>query len=162
MKKIFNILLTFIFITTLLFTGCGKSDNNKDALSVYCPDGAPALSVAKILDDKNSNFDVNVVVASTINAYVTGESPTADICIMPVNAAVKLLGNGQTYKMLGTVTNGNLFLLSKNGTRINSVNISQLRGKTVGVVNLPAVPGLVFKIVLNDHNIKFNEISVGV
>ena len=161
MKKIFNILLTFIFITTLLFTGCGKSDNNKDALSVYCPDGAPALSVAKILDDKNSNFDVNVVVASTINAYVTGESPAADICIMPVNAAVKLLGNGQTYKMLGTITHGNLFLLKKgDAPDVTNDNIADvLIGKKVGVINLANVPGLTFKVILSDKNIPFSTVN---
>ena len=142
------------------------STPNPKTYSVYAPDGAPALALAKLMHDNatfgDCQFNYNVVGASTIQTYVNPQNPTADICVLPSNLASKLLGNGQTYKMLGTVTNGNLFLLSKNGTRINSVNISQLRGKTVGVVNLPAVPGLVFKIVLNDHNIKFNEISVGV
>lgn len=134
--------------------------------SVYMPDGAPALALAKLMHDNvafgDCTFEYNVVPAANIQTYVNPQNPTADICVLPSNLASKLLGDGQTYKMLGTVTNGNLFLLSKNGTRINSVNISQLRGKTVGVVNLHAVPGLVFKIVLNDHNIKFNEILVGV
>lgn len=161
MKKTFNVLLTLIFITTLLFTGCFTSDNDSSALSVYCPDGAPALSVAKLLADEDEDFDVNVVVASTINTYVTGETPTADICIMPVNAAVKVLGNGQTYQMLGTITHGNLFLLKKgNAPDVTNDNIAEvLIGKKVGVINLANVPGLTFKAILSDKQIPFTTIS---
>jgi ABC-type nitrate/sulfonate/bicarbonate transport system substrate-binding protein len=161
MKKILNVLLALIFVVTLSFTGCGKSNDKPNALSVYCPDGAPALSVAKLLADENADFDVNVVVASTINTFVTGETPTADVCIMPVNAAVKLLGNGQTYQMLGTITHGNLFLLKKgDAPDVTNENIANvLIGKKVGVINLANVPGLTFKAILSDKGIPFSTIG---
>ena len=161
MKRIINILLALIFSLTLLSAGCFGSKDDGSALSVYCPDGAPALSVAKILADESEDFAVNVVVASTINTYVTGETPTADICIMPVNAAVKVLGNGNTYKMLGTVTHGNLFLLKKgDAPDITPNNIAQvLIGKKVGVINLANVPGLTFKAILKDRDIPFSTIT---
>lgn len=161
MKKIVNILLASFFSLTLLFSGCFLDKNDGTALTVYCPDGAPALSVAKILADEREDFDVNVVVASTINAYVTGENPTADICIMPVNASVKLLGNGNTYKMLGVVTHGNLFILKKgDAPDVTSNNIDEvLIGKKVGVINLANVPGLTFKAILKDRDIPFLTIT---
>lgn len=134
--------------------------------SVFMPDGAPALALAQLMSTNanfgDSTFNYNVVAASTIQTKVTGETPEADICVLPSNLASKLLGNGQKYKMLGTVTTGNLFLLSKNGTLVNSINLSNLRGKTVGVVNLPAVPGLVFKIILNGKNIAYKEVTAGI
>ncbi len=129
---------------------------------VFMPDGAPALSLAQLMKNdtdvyNGATFNYTVVAADTIGAIA--KSGEADICILPSNAASKLLGNGQTYQMLGAVTNGNLFLLSKNQTKINSLNINSLRGKTVGVVNLANVPGLVFKAVLNDNNVKYKDMA---
>ncbi|MBQ9104262.1 MAG: hypothetical protein IJY57_04180 [Clostridia bacterium] len=135
--------------------------NSGQTLSVYCPDGAPALSVARLLNDSSiiANIEINVVKASTIQTYVTGATPTADICILPVNAASKLLGNASTYQMLGTVTDGNLYILKKEGAEnINKDNIAKvLNGKTVGIINLANVPGLTFKAILADFNIEFTQ-----
>jgi ABC-type nitrate/sulfonate/bicarbonate transport system substrate-binding protein len=129
-------------------------------VSVYVPDGAPALSIAKMLADDvdfgdGVNVNYNVVSASTIQTYVTGANPTADVCILPVNLAVKLLGSGNTYKLLGTVTHGNLYLVSNSGEKISTSNLSTLKGKRVGVVNLSAVPGLTFKMILKSNNIEY-------
>ena len=104
---------------------CGDNDKSRGqgtTFSVYAPDGAPALALASLLDGEQSaygdnfDFDVHIVNATSIQTYVAGESPAADFCILPVNAAGKLLGTGVTYQMLGTVTNGNLYFL-KNGAK---------------------------------------------
>ena len=159
MKKLLTLLISLIMLFSVCFSfGCGEDDGG--ALKVYVPDGAPALSVAKLLADGNSDYDINVVVASTINTYVTGDNPLADICIMPINAAVKALGNGNTYTLLGTVTHGNLFILKKgDAPDITESNISYLIGKKVGVINLSAVPGLTFKAILSDKNIEFTTLG---
>ena len=163
MKKLLTALLCAIIAVASAFglTACG---NEKGSVSVYMPDGAPALAAAQLMADENKferHVNYEVVDASLIQGMVTGESPKADICILPVNLASKLLGTGTTYKMLGTVTHGNLFLLSANGEKITKENISSLIGKTVGVVNLAAVPGLTFKIILGDNNIGYNELGNG-
>ena len=114
------------------FAACTDGQETGDgefSYSVYMPDGAPALSVAQLMAEDNMQFggevDYNVVDSSTIQTYVKGNSPEADICILPVNLAAQLLGTGENYKMLGTVTHGNLFLLSKtDDTQINSDNLS--------------------------------------
>lgn len=167
MKKIITTILAAICIAAFAvgFTACGqKNVDNGDAvkLSLYMPDGAPALAVAKLMyEDKtieNVKPEYSVVAAETIQTYVTGENSKADLAILPVNAASKLLGNGENYKMLGTVTHGNLFLLSsKYDTQITTSNIIDLKGKTVGVVNLANVPGLTFKLILKDNGIEYNE-----
>ncbi len=135
------------------------------ASKIVSPDGAPALALAKMSYDLSYMGTVYyglspyVVDASTIATYVTGDDPQADICILPVNAASKLLGTGEKYKLIGSVTNGNLFLLTKSGEDITADNISSLIGKKVGVVNLANVPGLTTQVVLNRHNLKYNIVD---
>jgi ABC-type nitrate/sulfonate/bicarbonate transport system substrate-binding protein len=51
--------------------------------------------------------------------------------------------------MVASVTHGNLYLLSKNQTEIKATNAAEaLKGKTVAVVNVAAVPGLTTKAML--------------
>ena len=133
-------------------------------VSIYAPDGAPALALAKLMAEENqfgqTSVSYNVVPSSNIQAYVTGEDPAADICILPLNAASKLLGDGSTYRMLGTVTNGNLYLLSKDGASVTSENIrEELNGKTIGVIQLNNVPGLTLKIILEKYDIDYEVIG---
>ena len=131
-------------------------------VSVYAPDGAPALGIANLLAGEKSfenvTVDYNIVEPSLIQTYVTGENSKADICVLPVNIAVRLLGNGTKYKLVGTLTHGNLFLLSKSGDKITPDNIAGLKGKKVGVVNLAAVPGLTFKVILKNCGLDFVEL----
>ena len=144
-------------------------DNHTDAytdnsVTVYAPDGAPALALAGLMDGAVSSnslgkeINYNIVEASTIQTHVTGADPDADICILPVNLAANLLGSGEKYTMLGTVTHGNLYIISaKTGEKITADNLTDICGKTVGVVNLAAVPGLTFKLILNKYGIEYTE-----
>lgn len=163
MKKLLAIIATIATCLALALGVSGCDLNGGDKLKVFAPDGAPALALAGISDaDADKYFDVSVVNAETINSYVTGKME-ADIAVLPVNAAVKLLGSGESYKMLGAVTHGNLYLLKKqDGQDISSSSeLANLVGKTVGVINLANVPGLTFKVILNDNNLAFNELKDG-
>ena len=127
-------------------------------ISVYAPDGAPALGLAKLMaEDSLGNTEFHIVDPNTVQTLVGGTDPKADVCVLPVNVAVKLLGNAKNYKLLGTLTHGNLYLLSKDNTLINGDNIKELKGKRVGVINLAAVPGLTFKLILNNYGMEFIE-----
>ncbi len=155
MKKFFAFLATAILAVAcaLGVSACNNDSGESGKLSVYVPDGAPALSVATLAD--SDKFDVHVIDAGIINTKVGGANPQADIAIMPVNAASKILGNGNTYQMLGTVTHGNLFLLKKQGGEdiATPADLVKLENKTVGVINLANVPGLTFKTILNDNQL---------
>lgn len=162
MKKFLAILCAAITAVGLSIgiTACNKVEVGK--YKVYAPDGAPALALAQLCTDDKSEYAINVVDSKTISTYVTGENPKADFAIVPVNAAVKMLGSGEKYKMLGTVTHGNLFLLKKaNGEEITTANLSTLIGKTVGVINLANVPGLMLKVILQQNSIPFNQLTDG-
>lgn len=145
------------------YTPQATPTSTTSTVEVYMPDGAPALALARLMaEDMQFGNTVNyhVVVADTIASFVNGENPKADICVLPSNAASKLLGNNSSYTMLGTVTNGNLYILSKNGEEITSNNIkTALSGKTVGVIQLANVPGLTFKLILNKYGLSYIDPS---
>ncbi|MGN0814033.1 MAG: hypothetical protein ACI4MH_02220 [Candidatus Coproplasma sp.] len=166
MKKFLSTVVAALAAAVLAlgFTACAPQEESSK-FSVYMPDGAPALSMAQLMYENNTigncELEYNVVAADTIQGYVTGDAPKADLCVLPVNLASKLLGDGESYKMLGTVTHGNLYVLSAKTTeQLTTSNLSSLKGKTVGVVKLVDVPGLIFKIILKDNNIAFNVSGV--
>ena len=149
MKKLVSGMLALVLgaATVCAVTACNDS---YETYTVYAPDGAPALALANAVQEEGEgeNFDFRIVDSSTIAAQVQGETPNADFCILPVNAAAKFLGTGETYQMLGTVTNGNMYLLTTGENPvITSDNLSSLVGKTVGVVQLANVPGLTLQAV---------------
>lgn len=164
LSKIFAVIAVAALCICTLF-GVAACNKQKDGVTVYAPDGAPALAIAPLMENGGDIADTpvsyKVVNASLIQTFVTGKDPAADVCILPVNAASKLLGSGETYKMLGTVTHGNLYLLKKSGDDITVDNLSSLVGKTVGVIQLAAVPGLTFKTILNDNAVAFNDLGNG-
>lgn len=164
MKKVIKVvalaLASGLAVAGLAFTGC--KDNANGDLTVYMPDGAPALAMAKLMaeDTKEDGFIYRVVDPTLITSKIKGdEDKTADFCVLPVTAGAKLLGSGEKYQMLGVVTHGNIFLIAKNSVSYTSENLSDLIGKTVGVLQINAVPGLTFKAVLNKYDVAWQEVG---
>ena len=140
------------------YTGTPTAGESSGSYKVYAPDGAPALSLANAIQQTTgSAFEYHIVAATAITAQVTGESPAADFCVLPVNVAAKLLGTGTTYQMLGTVTNGNMYFLGAGEqTELTAQNlVSALKGKIIGVVQLNNVPGLTLRCVLEENNVPY-------
>ncbi len=160
MKKLFACIAALLCgISLFATTAC--SGTPAGTYSVYAPDGAPALALAKGISENSEYFNYHVVDSKTIEGYVTGETPTADFCVLPVNTASLKLGDGATYQLLGTVTNGNMYFMTT-GTNLDLTeeNITTaLIGKTVGVVQLPNVPGLTLRAMLADKNIPYTVIQ---
>ena len=164
MKKIATIFmaLAMMMTTVFCFAACTPEASDKaKTYTVYAPDGAPALALANAVDKSDDDcFEYHIVAASTIVAQVTGESPAADFCILPVNAAASKLGTGEVYQMLGTVTNGNMYFLTTVGEELTADNLDEvLVGKKVGVVQLANVPGLTFRAVLSEKGIDYQVLS---
>ena len=99
-----------------------------------------------------------MVDSKVIKAKVTGENPLADVAVVPINTASLELGSGDVYQMLGVVTHGNFYFLSKLNKEISRDNIADLRGKTIGVVQLSNVPGLTLKVALSELGVSYNEL----
>ena len=141
----------------------GFACNKKQAdLTVYMPDGAPAIALSGAMhgDTQEDGVCYRVVKADTLASFVSfeDESKNADICVLPVSTASKLLGNGEKYKLFATVTHGNLYLISKNGETVYSADtLRLLLGKRVGVLQMNAVPGLTLKATLAKYEIPYTE-----
>lgn len=121
-----------------------------DTIKVIAPDGAPALAMAKFINDNENfgtgkDFSYTVVAATNIGGAV--QKGQGDIVIIPVNAASKLYkaNTGDTYKLVSVVTHGNLYIMSTE--KIQS--IKELKDKTVGVIGQGNVPDLTFKAVIS-------------
>lgn len=157
MKKLIKTISVLLSAFLITITAC---DNQSGNLTVYIPDGAPALSMVKNIKD-NDEFEYKIVGADKIEGLITSRNPIADVCILPLNNASNLLSDKEDYYMLGVVTHGNFYFLSKDSIEINRLSASSLIGKTVGVVQLKNIPGLAFKACLNELNIPFKELSNG-
>lgn len=155
MKRLLTLLLSVLTcLSVFLFGGC----NDDKAYTFYCPDGAPALSIAGFIAEKE-NFDsdkpisYNVVSATEINNAILKED--ADFVIMPLNTATKLYKNAgsSNYKMVAVITHGNFYLMSK--TTLNSAE--DLLGKVIHVPQSGKVPDLTLQASLSAKNIPFES-----
>jgi len=174
MKKFFSIAATFMALSmmggcSLFQTGNDNSNGGDPVFSakVYMPDGAPALALAKLMHEDTADDGVSyyVVDAKTIAARVNNADmeKNADICVMPITAASKILGTGEKYTMLGLATQGNLFLMSQTTeTELTENTLGSLLGKTVVIAQMNEVPGMTFKAILEEKNLPWQELKEGV
>ena len=158
-KRLFALVLTAVIS---LFCACTPQTGND--LTVYMPDGAPALAFAELMhgDTQTDGFSYRVVQPSLIASKVTAkdESKNADFCVLPITAASKLLGEGSSYRMLATVTRGNLYIVTKTGETLNAP--TDLIGETVGVIQINEVPGQTLKCVLTASGAPWQVLLEGV
>ena len=147
--------------------GEGKDVNGK-TFTFCVPGGAPALSIVNFLNAKENfisgaTFNYKVVSADSqtdsITTYMNGTNSDnifADFIILPVNAATKLYNKktdlDKSYKMVSVITHGNLYIMSKTESTIDS-----LKDKTVAVIGgIGKVPDLTLKAVFNKNSIKYS------
>lgn len=160
MKKFLTALIGAIIVcaSALGFTAC--KDNGSGYISVYMPDGAPALALAQLMaEDMQFGKEVkySVVDADGITSTVSYDdmNKNADLCVLPVNDASKILGDGNNYKLLGTVTHGNLYIVSATDkTELTADNFAQeISGKKLGVVQMAKFPGAITKVILSEYGV---------
>lgn len=154
-------------VYAVILAGCQVVGEKE--IFVYMPDGAPAMAFAELMrkDMDGDGVSYRVVSPTLVASKVTNkvEEKNADICALPVTAASKLLGDGARYQMLGTLTNGNLYLLSKDSETLNGLqataykDLSVLLGKTVGVMKINDMPGLTFQSILNDYGVAWQVLG---
>lgn len=159
MKKIIKIMALLLALCTFSFVGCKKPQN----LSLYVPDGAPAIAVSKLIADKDNlgleSVNYNVVSSGEIGTQMS--SGNADIIILPVNqASISYKKNSSDpYKLVAVITHGNLYMVSK--TQITDLNV--LKGKVIGIAgNENQVPDLTLKAVLKANSIEYQRVEQAV
>lgn len=167
MKKKFLSVLAVSAAALISFSGCGlfpALNDQAEDITVYMPDGAPALALAKLMKDDTKEDGVSyfVVDAKTIASKVNfGDADkNADICVMPVTAASKLPAVQSNYKMVGLATQGNLYLMAKTEqAEITADTLQSLIGKTILVSQINEVPGLTLKATLSNAGLAWQELK---
>ena len=169
MKKSIAIVLAALLLAVgiVTFSACQKDGGSETGdgvqADVYMPDGAPALALAQLMADEmqfGANVTYNIVDSTAITTYVTGNETKAELCILPVNLAAKTLGSGEVYRMLGTVTHGNIYFLSaKYEETLTVETLNTLIGKTVGCIQLNNVVGLTLQLVLKQNDIAYTVVE---
>ncbi len=159
MKKIVTIFMSLMLCVFGLISvvGCKDGDGGDNTLYVYMPDGAPALAMSKILNDNaqfGAEIDYTVVASSTISNYIINKS--ADIAVIPVNMASKILGD--SYKIVATVTNGNLYIVGNT----EASTLADLTNEVVGVIGQGNVPDLNLKYLLSSNSIEYEASETSV
>lgn len=161
MKKLLTLLLSVALLLTSVFAvACNKSNDGEKQLSFYAPDGAPALAVAKFIND-SENFGIDAEI--TYNVVASGDiggimqTGAGDFIVMPVNAASKLYKANESdpYVMAAVITHGNLYIMSSDGTDA----LEELKGKVVGVIGQGLVPDLTLKAILSDNGLLGDVVS---
>ena len=111
MKKFLSVILSIMLIMSVCaLVACNNNTENPDntenvSISIVAPDGAPALSLAKLMNDDNqfgAKVTYKVVNASDITKHIAGAGEKADVALVPVNAASKILASGNEYKGVAT------------------------------------------------------------
>ncbi len=165
MKKLLkSIALALSTICIFLVGGCAKET---EKITVAMPDGAPAMAFASLMSEGVQDVTFQVITPSVVATKVTNkeENKNADLCVLPVTAASKLLGSGERYQMLSMITCGNLYLLSKDERFVSSVqqsaigDLSCLSGKKIGVLQIKEMPGLTLKWTIQKYGLEWREIE---
>lgn len=161
MKKFFAVILSVMLALCMCAFTCENPEGEKDALTFYAPDGAPALAIAKLINDQESfgiDADITYSVVASSDIGPTMAQGKGDFIVMPVNAASKLYkaNKNDPYIMAGVVTHGNLYIMSSD----NTTSLDGLLGKVVGVIGQGLVPDLTLKAILSDNNL-LDKVVVG-
>ena len=161
MKKfisLFSAILLVAMLSTMLFA-CQPNTPPDDVpaapenVSVYVPDGAPAMAIANIIKSGKIGADTkaNVTLTTGQNVIAKAQKGEADIAVLPTNAAATVYNATKgAYRMLSVNVHGLLYLMGT--TQIQS--LSDLVGKEVQSIGLGNTPEYVFKRVLKANNLE--------
>lgn len=149
MKRVKFLALILAVITLFGLASCKK--DAKTVYSVSAPDGAPVMAIAELMKN-DGKYSCDIISASDVSATLTkGEK---DFVIAPTNAGMMISMKTGNYKICAVTSWGNLYLVAKNGTAFDKVNmtcsqfLSQFSGKSVYSIGVNAVPDKTFKYLL--------------
>lgn len=160
-KSLFVFVLIVIVaatVCTLVACNRGKTPSEPDgeALQMFVPDGAPALSVAKIIKDgKIGESRVEAHISTGDDVVGKCSSGEADIAVLPTNAAAKICNMRNDYVLFSVNVYGTLYIV---GTK-QLTSFSQLKGERLYSIGLGNTPEFVLKTVCDAQGVEYLEYS---
>ena len=149
MKKLLSIML----VLTIISLACALCACTDESLTIYVPDGAPALSAAVIMHSQTfGKYYVTSVVTTGEEVVAKCASGEADIAVLPTNAAVKICSTREDYQIFSVNVYGVLYIV---GTE-QIDTLSQLNGQTLYSIGLGNTPEYVFKTICDKQGISYD------
>lgn len=155
MKKIIALILT-LFIMAVCFTSCGKNDTD-EKINIGVMSGPTGMGMAKLISDNGLDSDKYsfTIYSGPDGAKSDLASGTIDMLCVPTNLAANLANKQSDYISVAAINClGSLYVLSKSGTTINSIN--DLEGKTIYYGEATSTTGPILQYILEKNNIKAN------
>ena len=153
MKKLAIVLAVVLLLSACVLCACETGEE----LTLYVPDGAPALSVANIINDgKIGKNEVTTVVTTGEDVVAKCASGEADMAVMPTNAAVKICSTRRDYQLFSVNVYGVLYIV---GTR-QIESISELEGETLYSIGQANTPEYVFKEICEQSGVNYGAITI--
>ncbi|WP_462428327.1 ABC transporter substrate-binding protein, partial [Fusobacterium varium] len=158
MKKIIIVLFMMLFFITAVYS--------KDVVTFAFPDGLPALSIVKMINDdkeisgKKIDYKLEKISESLIMNFLKEES---DIGIVPSNLSGQLYNKNLDYKIVGTIGWGSFYIVSREKIK----NIEDLKGKEIYTIGKGLTPDIILQTILKenginpDKDLKINYLSGG-
>ena len=148
MKKVTAIIL----VLTIICIACALCGCVNGGITVYVPDGAPALSAAVLMSSSTfGKYYVTSVVTTGEEVVAKCASGEADVAVLPTNAAVKICSTRDDYQILSVNVYGVLYVV---GTEQIDA-LSQLKGETLYSIGLGNTPEYVFKTICDKKGVSY-------
>lgn len=125
--------------------------------TIWCPPAIPSVVVAAALEDKNSDFDMQIWKnPDQLRAGVgSGEF---EVMITPINVGVSLNNQGQNIRSIANMLSGPNYLLAKDGVRIDSLD--DLVGKKLILPFKNDMPDILLKAPCKAIGIDANKLDI--
>ncbi len=154
MKKVLiSLIVVLLVLTTIFAFACKKDVVAEGEYTIVSPDGAPALALATFIKNSQVSEQLKInanVVSSTL---IKSEAVKSDFAIVPANMAAILYNQGEEYKMVGAVTNGNMYFVSN--VENNDFQLEDMIGHVLYSIGQGSVPAFIMTTLLKNANIPF-------
>lgn len=156
MKKILFYFSMVLFI--FIISSCDKGESQ--TVKIMVPGGAPTLGFVKMKYDSEKILNYNIEYDLTsgpdlLSSAITSKSH--QIVVAPSNMGAKLYSINKTYIYAGTLTFGNLYLVST-----GELTIDNLSGKSICAFGKNSTPDIILRKILEDQDVNISYSNSGI
>ena len=158
MKKFLLVLLVVSLVAvSILAVACQKEEpvapEAEGEYTIVSPDGAPAIALATFAKNEKVSDTLTIKPSIVASTLIKSEAIKSDFAIVPANMAAILFNAGEKYKLVSTVTNGNMFILAKEAEE--NFTLENMKGKMLYTIGQGSVPALILLSILQKNNIEY-------
>ena len=150
------IVVTILVLLAVGFMACNEEVKAEGEYTIVSPDGAPALALAGLANNAQITETLKVSPTIVSSTLIKSEAIKADFAIVPANMASIIYNTGEEYKMIASITNGNMFIVAKENDE--NFSLENMKGKMLYTIGQGSIPAMILLATLKANNIPF-EIS---